>query len=35
MHKTEAGVVALRLSDEEEVRNAYGRLLERPRKRLF
>lgn len=28
-HKTEAGVVALRLRDEEELRNAYGRLLER------
>jgi len=32
LHKTEAGVVALRLSDEEEVRNAYGRLLERARR---
>ena len=29
IHKTEAGAVALRLKDEEELRNAYGRLLER------
>ena len=28
-HKTEAGVVALRLKDEEELMNAYGRLRER------
>ncbi len=29
IHKTEAGAVALRLRDEEVLRNAYGRLLER------
>jgi succinyl-CoA synthetase beta subunit len=28
LHKTEAGVVALQLRNEEELRNAYGRLLE-------
>ncbi len=28
-HKTEAGAVALKLKDEEELRNAFGRLLER------
>ena len=32
LHKTEAGVVALRLREEEELRNAYGRLLERAEK---
>ncbi len=31
LHKTEAGVVALHLYSEEELRNAYGRLLERAR----
>jgi len=29
IHKTEAGAVALKLKDEEELRNAFGRLLER------
>lgn len=29
LHKTEARIVALRLKDEEELKNAYGRLLER------
>jgi acyl-CoA synthetase (NDP forming) len=32
IHKTEAGIVSLNLNSEEEVRNAYGRLLERARK---
>lgn len=34
IHKTEAGIVSLNLTSEEEVRNAYGRLLERARKAL-
>ncbi|MFP4481768.1 MAG: acetate--CoA ligase family protein [Thermovirgaceae bacterium] len=29
IHKTEAGIVSLNLNSEEEVRNAYGRLMER------
>jgi acyl-CoA synthetase (NDP forming) len=29
LHKTEAGIVALRVRDEEELRNTYGRILER------
>jgi acyl-CoA synthetase (NDP forming) len=28
-HKTEAGIVALRVRDEEELRNTYGRILEK------
>lgn len=32
IHKTEAGIVSLNLKSEEELRNAYGRLLERARK---
>lgn len=32
IHKTEAGAVALRIKDDEELRNAYGRLLERSMK---
>ena len=34
IHKTEAGAVALRLKDEEELRNAFGRLLERSLKAM-
>lgn len=29
LHKTEAGIVALRVRDEEELRNTYGRILEK------
>lgn len=32
LHKTDVGAVALRLKDDEELRNAYGRLLERSAK---
>jgi acyl-CoA synthetase (NDP forming) len=32
IHKTEAGIVSLNLKSEEELRNAYGRLLERAHK---
>ncbi|MDO9508363.1 MAG: acetate--CoA ligase family protein [Thermovirgaceae bacterium] len=32
LHKTDVGAVALRLKDKEELRNAYGRLLERSSK---
>jgi len=32
LHKTEAGVVALRVRDEEELRNTYGRILEKAEK---
>lgn len=34
IHKTEAGAVALRIKDDEELRNAYGRLLERSMKSM-
>jgi len=34
IHKTEAGIVSLNLNSEEELRNAYGRLLERAEKAL-
>lgn len=34
IHKTEVGAVALRLKDEEELRNAFGRLLERSLKAI-
>ena len=32
LHKTEAGIVALRVRDEEELRNTYGRILEKAEK---
>jgi len=32
LHKTEAGVIALNLQNEEQIRNAYGRILEKARK---
>jgi acyl-CoA synthetase (NDP forming) len=32
LHKTEAGIVALRVRDEEELRNTYGRILEKAAK---